>query len=128
MARNPLNLAVRFLLELAALVAIGYWGFDQDEGVWRFVLGLGSPLLAAAAWATFRVPGDHSASGDAPVPIPGALRLLLEWALFGLAAWALYAAGHQVPALILASITIIHYALSYDRIGWLLQHRSGESA
>ena len=35
MASHPLNLAVRFLLEIAALVAIGYWGFSQHSGIWR---------------------------------------------------------------------------------------------
>ncbi len=29
MAFNPLNLALRFLLEVAALVAMGYWGWNK---------------------------------------------------------------------------------------------------
>ena len=120
MAQHPLNLAVRFLLEIAALVALGYWGFDQHSGIWRFVLGLGIPVLAAIAWGTFAVPGDRSRSGMAPVPVPGAVRLLLELVLFGFAAWALYDAGRPVLALVLAGVTLTHYALSYDRIAWLI--------
>jgi hypothetical protein len=44
---HSLNLAVRFLLEVVALVAIGYWGFSQHSGVWRFIIGIGGPIIAA---------------------------------------------------------------------------------
>ena len=121
MGSHPLNLALRFLLEIAALVAIGYWGFSLNAGIWRIIIGLGGPLLAAALWGTFAVPEDPSRSGKAPVPVPGILRLVLELALFGFAAWALYDAGSPVPALILFIITVIHYVLSYDRVAWLIR-------
>ena len=120
MSSHPLNLALRFLLEIAALVAIGYWGFSQHAGIWRFIIGIGGPLLAAALWGAFAVPDDPSRSGKAPVPVPGILRLALELALFGLAAWALYDTGSPVLALVLAITTVIHYVLSYDRIAWLI--------
>lgn len=121
MSSNPLNLALRFLLEVAALVAIGFWGFSQHADIWRFVVGLGGPLVAAVLWGTFTVPNDPSRSGKAPVPVPGILRLVLELVVFGFAAWALYDAGGEMLAIILASLTIIHYALSYDRITWLVR-------
>lgn len=120
MGSHPLNLAVRFLLEIAALVAIGYWGFEQS-GIWRFVIGIGGPFIAAALWGTFAVPGDPSRSGEAPVPIPGVLRLVLELSLFAFAAWALYDAGSTLLAALLAGITIAHYLLSYDRVTWLIR-------
>jgi hypothetical protein len=103
------------------LVAIGQWGFSQHSGIWRFLLGIGLSVIAAAAWATFAVPGDRSRSGRAPVPIPGVLRLLLELSLFGFAVWALYDAGSQLLALIMAGLTLVHYALSYDRVAWLIR-------
>ena len=118
-----LNLAVRFLLEIAALLALGYWGFSQHSGIWRFLLGIGLPIVAAVLWATFAVPGDSSRSGQAPVPVPGVLRLAFELALFGFAAWALYDAGSTSLALIMTGVTVVHYALSYDRIAWLLRQR-----
>jgi hypothetical protein len=34
--KNPINLAVRFLLETAALIAIGYWGWTQFDGALRY--------------------------------------------------------------------------------------------
>lgn len=120
MGSHPLNLALRFLLEIAALVAIGYWGFSQHTGLWRFLLGIGLPVIAAAIWATFAVPDDPSRSGRAPVPVAGVLRLVLELALFGAAVWALYDVGSPTLALILAGVTVVHYALSYDRVAWLI--------
>ena len=121
MSYHPLNLAFRFLLEMAALVAIGYWGFDQHNGIWHYVFGLGGPLLAAAVWATFAVPADPSRSGKAPVSVPGIVRLLIELSLFGLAAWTLFDAGNTALGLLLVGLVIVHYALSYDRVAWLLR-------
>ena len=121
MGSHPLNLAVRFVLEIAALVAIGYWGWTQHDGFVRYLLAIGGPLLAAVLWATFAVPDDPSRSGKAPVPVPGIIRLALELALFAFAAWALYDAGNSLLALILAAVVLVHYALSYDRIAWLLR-------
>jgi hypothetical protein len=121
MGSHPVNLAVRFILEIAALVAIGYWGWTQHDGLVRYLLAIGGPILAAVLWATLAVPGDPSRSGKAPVPVPGILRLALELAIFAFAAWALYDAGNSLLALTLAAIVIVHYALSYDRIAWLLK-------
>ena len=128
MGSHPLNLALRFLLEIAALVAIGYWGFSQHAGVWRFLIGVGGPVIAAAVWATFAVPDDPSRYGRAPVPVPGVLRLVLELCLFGFAVWAFHDAGNLLLALIMASITIIHYALSYDRVAWLLSREGTKNS
>ena len=121
MSGNPVNLAFRFLLELAGLAAIGYWGWTQHDGVWRFVLALGLPLLAAILWGTFRVPGDASSSGRASVPVPGIVLLVLELAFFAAAAWGLFDAGQQTLGLILAVAVLLHYVLSYDRVIWLLR-------
>jgi hypothetical protein len=123
MGSHPINLALRFLLEIAALVAIGYWGWSQNDGLLRFVLVIGAPLIAAILWGTFAVPDDPSRSGKAPVPVPGIVRLVLELAIFAFAAWALYDTGNVVLSLILATVVVIHYALSYDRIAWLLRQR-----
>jgi len=121
MGSHPVNLAVRFLLEIAALVVIGYWGWTQHEGFLQYLLAIGGPILAAVLWSTFAVPDDPSRSGKAPVPVPGIVRLALELAMFGFAVWALHDAGNSLLALILVVIVVIHYALSYDRIAWLLR-------
>jgi hypothetical protein len=124
MAYHPINLGVRFILELAALAAMAYWGWQQSDGILRFVLAIGVPILAAVLWGTFAVPGDRSRSGRAPVPMPGIIRLALELAFFGFAVWALYDAGLVISSIGTGVIVIIHYAVSYERIGWLLRQRA----
>ena len=121
MGSNPINLAVRFLLEIVGLVALGWWGWNQAEGVLRFVLPLGIPLLAAVLWGTFAVPDDPSRSGEARVPVPGIVRLLLELAFFAAATGSLFAVEAITLGWIYGIAVLIHYAISYDRIAWLFR-------
>ena len=104
MGSHPINLAVRFLLEIAALIALGWWGWNSGTGAWRFVLALGLPILAAVFWGTFAVPDDPSRSGKAPIPVPGLVRLLFELGFFASASAALYFTGLQAAALIFGII------------------------
>lgn len=121
MGSHPANFALRFVLEIAALFALGYWGWTQHAGIWRFVWAIGLVALAAVIWGTFAVPDDPSRSGKAPVPVPGILRLIIEFIIFAAGVWALYASGLPIWGLILGILTLIHYALSYDRIIWLMK-------
>ena len=63
MGSHPINLAIRFLLELAALFALGLWGwnaYDGGESWQRILLMLGVPIAAALLWGLFAVPDDPS--------------------------------------------------------------------
>lgn len=84
MGTHPVNLAVRFALELAGLIAMGTWGWTQFEDGPRLGVAIGIPMIAAGIWVSFNVPGDPSRSGRAPVRVPGVLRLLIEAAFFQL--------------------------------------------
>jgi hypothetical protein len=119
-SNNPVNLAVRFLLELAALAALGFWAWTTQDGILRPALTLGLPVAAAFLWGTFRVPNDP---GPAPVAVPGIVRLLLELALFVSAAGLLVAADQPTAAAVLAAVTTVHYLVSYDRVRWLIAQR-----
>jgi len=118
MANNPLNLALRFFLELFGLFALGFWGWTQHTGLAHYLWAIGLPLVAAVLWGVFRVPGDP---GDAPVAVPGAARLLLEAVYFAAGVWALYAAGRSNWGLIFAIVVLLHYLVSYDRILWMIR-------
>lgn len=101
------NLAIRFILELCALTALGYWGFHIRNGLlMKWTVGLGAPLLAAVIWGLFVAP-------NATVSIPVSLRLILELIVFGSSAFALYAAGKPQLALVFASIYAINRVLLY---------------
>ena len=51
------NLALRFFLEIGALVALGYRGFHagSNDAV-HWILGIGAPLVAAVVWGLFVAP------------------------------------------------------------------------
>jgi hypothetical protein len=121
MSQNPLNLGLRFILELVALYAFGFWGWVQHEGFMRYLLVAGLPLLAATLWGTFRIPEDASANGKAPVPVPGWVRLLLEIIFFSFATFCFFDAGATTAGYIFGSISLLHYIISYDRIIWMLK-------
>lgn len=99
------NLAIRFLLEMCALVALGYFGFRIGHGpVARFIIGLGAPLLAATVWALFVAP-------NASIAAPDAVRFALELAVLGSAAAALYRSGQPKQAIAFALIATVNRIL-----------------
>jgi hypothetical protein len=100
MGSQPWNLALRFLLELAALAGLGVAGWSLASGFWRWLLVILLPLTAAVLWGVFAVPGDPS--------------------LFAGAAGC-YLSGYRTAGLVIATLVLAHYAISYDRIGWLLR-------
>jgi hypothetical protein len=123
MGTHPLNLAFRFLLEIITLIAAGYWGWKQGTGFNRYLFALGLPILLAVLWGTFAVPNDPSRSGKAPVPVPGIIRLIIELAILGFGAWALYTSASELLGIVFGGFVILHYLLSYDRVIWLLTGR-----
>ena len=120
MGTHPINLALRLLLELVALGSLGFFGWQLSEGRFRWIAAIGLPLLAAILWGTLAVPDDPSRSGGAPVPVPGPARLALELAIFGCASWALCSTSAVTWGLSLGGLVVLHYALSWDRIAWLM--------
>ena len=123
MSKNPLNLALRFLLELAAIMAFGVWGYALAEGGTRILLALLLPVVFALLWGVFAVKGDPSRSGKTIVQTPGPVRLILELTLFAMAAWMLFDLGYSLPAWIFSGLVFAHYISSYDRMAWLLKQK-----
>jgi Protein of unknown function (DUF2568) len=101
------NLALRFILELCALGALGYWGYRTGSGLLlKIVLTVGAPLLAAVVWGAFIAP-------KASVPVPIWLWLVLQALIFGLATAGLIATGHQALAVAFVLAVLINGALMY---------------
>lgn len=117
------NLALRFGLEMVALVGIVVGGRELIEGTAGQIAGVAAAIVAAAAWGLFNVPGDPSRSGQAPVPVSGVVRLCVEFDVlaFGAAGWLLAAPTVGVLVIVLLAV---HYVTSWSRVRWLLAHRS----
>ena len=123
MSSNPINLAVRFILEVIGLVYTGIWSWHQADGALQYFLAALTPLLLAIVWGTFNVPGDKSRSGKAPVKIRGIIRLLIEFGFFFFATCCIYSLGHKTFSLIFGATLVIHYLISIDRIKWLISQK-----
>ena len=121
MGSHPINLTLRFILELTALFSMGLWGWKYGEGFQRLLFAFGIPFIAAIVWAVFAVPNDPSRSGSAPVPTPGIIRLFIELLIFTTATWSFINSGFKILGWVFAIIVLLHYVISYDRIIWLLK-------
>jgi Protein of unknown function (DUF2568) len=100
------NYALRFLLEMAALAALAYWGFHELDGVAQWLVGLGAPLLVAVVWGTFMSP-------KASRPTVDPVRVLIELAVFGAGVAALFAADATAPAVVFAVLAVLHLAVTF---------------
>ena len=121
MGSHPINLVIRFLLEVAALVSAGMWGWRQSDNWLQFVYAIGLPIFLAAIWGIFAVANDPSRSGKTIIKTPGIIRLFIELAFFAFACWVLFDMGFFNASLALAIITLLHYLFSFNRIKWLLK-------
>ena len=112
MSKHPVNLLIKFLMEIAALVITGMWGWHCTANWERYLLAIALPATAATIWGIFRIPNDPN---PAPVEVPGVVRLAYELFLFGFSTWALYNMGYVTQSYIMGGVTIINYIASYDR-------------
>ena len=120
---HPANLALRFLLELAALAGFVVLAWSWASGVWRYLVAAALVVVIGLLWTTFAVPDDPSRSGHAPVPVSGTVRLILELLLLLGGAFALFLAGHGWMAFLLAALIAVHYGFSIERLAWLFEQK-----
>lgn len=117
---RPWNLAVRLCLEIGALTGLGIAAWNQTDGAVRWIAVVAVPLIAAALWGTFNVRDDPSRSGEAPVEIPGRVRLAVELLVLG-GGWIAYGiAGYPTIGAAFAGLTVVHYVVARARVHWLL--------
>ncbi len=99
------NLGVRFVLELLALVALGYWGFHLNAPVpARVLAGIGAPLAAAVLWGLF-------ASPRAAVALPTLGKAAVQVLVFAAAVAALAAAGRWMWTAVFGAVAAVNAAL-----------------
>lgn len=101
---KQLNLAVKFLLELAALAAFGLWGASIASGVFAVLLAIGLPVVVAILWGRFAAPRARRR-------LPLGLRAPFELAVFALAALALWDAASAAWGAAFAVIAVVNAAL-----------------
>ena len=94
------NLALTFVLELAALAALSYAGAQLDNGATAIALAIAAPLVAVAFWQLFAAPRSVK-------QVPAA-KVAVKVAVFGLATIGLFVNGHTTLAVIFAGTVVIN--------------------
>jgi hypothetical protein len=88
------NLALRFLLELAGILALGWWGFHAGGGLVAILLGLAAPIALIAVWSLVVAP-------KALYPQSPLFRLVVGTVLLEVAALSLVTIGATLAAVVL---------------------------
>ncbi|MEU6563972.1 YrdB family protein [Nocardia nova] len=104
------NLTLAFVMELAALAALGVWGWKvADAAAIKVVSAIGAPLIAAVLWGLFAAP---QAAFDIPV-----LAIATKTVVFAGAAAALWNIGYATTAVVFVLVLVANLLLI--RIGHL---------
>jgi hypothetical protein len=123
---QPWNIYLRLGVELLALGGIWAGTFAGSTSWLRWMLAVGGPLAAATIWDIFNVPGDPSRSARPRIPVPGLVRLFIEFAILSLGLWGWVSSGRIDYTIIFSVAVVVHYAASRPRLEWLAaQRRTG---
>jgi hypothetical protein len=105
------NLALTFLVELAAIAAFAYWGATSGGSAQSVLLGILAPAVVVALWAVLAAPRSERR-------LPLAARVPFELAVFALAAVALLAADRAGLAAAFAAVAAVNAVLllAFDQL------------
>lgn len=100
------NEVLAFLVELAALACLFWWGFTLGDAlVVQLLLGTALLALAITLWALFAAP-------RARVRLPLVGVLAVKAVVLGGGAFALYGVGHPVAAAVMAVVVVVNTGLA----------------
>ncbi|MEE1772197.1 YrdB family protein [Streptomyces sp. JV185] len=100
------NELLAFVVELAALGALAWWGSATGGGVVsRVLLGVGAPVIAAVVWGMFAAPRARFRP-----PLVGVL--LVKAAVLGCGVYAVHAVGHSGAAAVFGAVVVVNTGLA----------------
>ncbi|MGW3657682.1 YrdB family protein [Streptomyces sp. NPDC005151] len=100
------NELLAFVVELAALACLSWWGFAAGGGAAaRWLLGLGIPAVAIVLWGLFAAP-------RARVRLPLWGVLLVKAVVLGGGVYAVYRVGHPVAAVVAGVVVVVNTGLA----------------
>jgi hypothetical protein len=103
---KALNLGLAFLLELALLVAIAFWGFRLDATTSvRWLVTIGAPTALALAWGQVAAP-------QAKRRLPQLQLLALKILVFACGAALLYSTGEHGLAIAFGTLLAVNLGLA----------------
>jgi hypothetical protein len=103
---RALNLGLAFVLELALLAALAYWGFQLDASTAvQWLAGIGAPVALAVVWGLVAAPRARRR-------LPPSQLIVFKLAVFTLGAALLYSTGQRDLAIALGTLALINLGLS----------------
>ncbi|MFI5086281.1 MAG: YrdB family protein [Actinomycetales bacterium] len=94
-----------FILEVAMLAGVGYWGFKGGfSAPWTYLLGIGLPAALIVLWGVFLAP-------KAPRRVPAPLNEVVALALFVLAAAALMVSRQPGAGWVMVVLAVGNFVL-----------------
>ncbi len=100
------NLALRFVLELAALAGLAVWGLNAAGGFARIGLAVAAVLAGAVVWGIWCAPKSARRLAQPR-------RTVVEAAVFGLGAVGYAAAGYATTAAVFAVVAVGNWVLLF---------------
>ncbi len=102
-----MNLGLRFLLEMIALVSLGCWGFKVNEAlILKVCLGIGLPVTIAIIWGLF-------GSAKAIWPFANPFQWILLFMIYISSALALCRLGEKYLGIIYLVTAVINSLFMY---------------
>jgi hypothetical protein len=98
------SLALKFLLELAALASFAIWGASSESGALAVAHAILAPLIVTLLWGRLAAPRSAHR-------LPSATRIPFEMTVFALAVVALAVSGHVAWAIGLGVVMAINAGL-----------------
>ena len=106
MGLRAANLALRFLLELGALAAVGYWGLETGDGTTGWLLAAAAVGAVVVVWALYVAP-------KARFDLAHQLRFAVELAVWVTAGAALIATDHVWLGVAFVLVAVVSGVLNY---------------
>ncbi|HEX3271605.1 MAG TPA: YrdB family protein [Ktedonobacterales bacterium] len=99
------NLALAFLLELCALAAFAWWGYQAGQGTLaQIALAVGAPLVVAVFWGLFVAPRARFSASPT-------VKFVLALVVFAAATVALFATGQATLAWVFLVAAVVNRIL-----------------
>ena len=106
-ALEALNLGVRFfVVELGALAAAAYWGWEATSGPGRWYLAILAPAAVIVVWALFVSP-------KARIPVSQQAALAIELVLLGVVTFGLAVTGPVWLGVAYGAIAVVSGLVNY---------------
>lgn len=101
-----INSLLAFLVEIAMLVLLGYWGYHtSDDNVFKYILAIATPAGAAVLWGIFAAPRSKTR-------LRQPLLLIFKLVLFMITAFLVYRLGRVNAAAIFIFFALLNQAVT----------------